>query len=166
MKIEYPLKQVLEVKQKRVEDAEKVVSDKQKILTQEQEKLTKQEAIRDQAKTHRQSKLDQFRKELDGGTTSPKIQQMKAYLKVVEEKLKVEEKKVKDQKVKVDAAQKELDEAKNQLRLKRQEVDKLETHRKDWEKEQKKEQEILQEREMDEIGNITYESKQRKRISS
>lgn len=161
-KVEYPLKQVLEVKQKRVEDAEKVVIEKQKILKQEQDKLAEFEAARDKAKAHHQDKLKQFRDELDRGSTSPKLQQMKAYLKVVEEKVKVEEKKVKDQKTKVDAAQKDLDEAKKQLQLKRLEVDKLETHKKDWMKERKKELDILQEKEMDEIGNITYESKQRK----
>lgn len=155
-KDKYPLKQILEIKKKRVEDAEVVVRLKQEALNAEKEKLAAQEAARDKVKTHRIAKIQQLRDELDHGTTSPKIQQMKAYLKVVDEKLKVEEKKVKDQQVKVDAAAKELEDARHQLFLKRQEVDKLETHRDDWNKEQRKEAEIAEGREQDEIGNVIY----------
>lgn len=155
-KIVYPLKQVLEVKQKRVEDAEKVVAEKDLALKKEQEKLAQREAERDKVKSHLADKFTQMRQEMDGGTTSPKIQQMKAYIKVVQEKLKAEEKKVKDQQDQVDLAQKNLDLAKEELKRKRQEVDKLVTHRKDWEKEMRKEQEIIEGREQDELGTITY----------
>lgn len=152
----YPLKQVLEIKQKRVEDAEKVVKDKQIILDQENEKLAQREADRDKVKQHKEDKLQQLRDTLDHGTTSPKVQQMKAYMKVVDEKLKVEEKKVKDQKEKVEVAKRDLEEAKHQLFLRRQEVDKLQTHRKDWEREMRKEEEIVEGREMDELGQVIY----------
>ncbi len=155
-KAKYPLKQVLEIKQKRVEDAERVVKEKQQILEQEKEKLAQREAERDKVKTHQQAKLQQLRDELDHGTTSPKVQQMKVYLKVVDEKLKIEEKKVQEQKVKVENAQKDVDEAKRQLSLRRLEVDKLNTHREDWQKEMRKEEEIVESREMDEIGQIIY----------
>ena len=84
------------------------------------------------------------------------IQQMKAYLKVVQERLKVEEKKVKEQQNQVDLAVKEVDKAREDLNLKQLEVDKLEIHRKDWEAAMRKEMEIAEEREHDEIGNITY----------
>lgn len=155
-KEQYPLKQVLEIKIRRVEEAEKVVKEKKEILEQEQEKLKKAEEARDKVKQHREDKLNQLRNELDHATTSPKVQQMKAYLKVVEEKLLTEEKKVKEQQAKVDAAAKDLEEAKQQLFLRRQEVDKIETHKKDWTKEKRKELEIQEEREMDELGTVTY----------
>lgn len=155
-KSKYPLKQILEIKQKRVEDAEKVVKEKQQILDQEKEKLAQREAERDKVKNHRAEKLQQLRDELDHGTTSPKVQQMKSYLKVVDEKLKTEEKKVKDQQAKVDTATRDVEEAKHQLFLRRQEVDKLQTHRKDWEKEMRKEEEIIEGREMDELGQVIY----------
>ena len=152
----YPLKQVLEVKQKRVEDAEKVVNEKKQILEKEQEKLEQREADRNKVKTHYKAKLTQLRETMDAGTTSPKIQQMKVYIKVVQEKLVVEEKKVVDQKEQVNKAQKNLDLAREELKRKRQEVDKLITHQKDWEKEMRKEQEIIDGREQDEIGTIIY----------
>lgn len=155
-KVQYPLQQVLDVKLKRVEDAEKVVKEKQQILEQEQEKLAQRIAERDIVRQHYDDKISQLRHELDHTTTSPKVQQMKVYLNVVKEKLKVEDKKVADQQVKVDTATKDLEEARRQLQIKRQEVEKLEIHRADWKKTIRKEEEIKEEREYDEIGNIIY----------
>lgn len=156
----YPLIQVIQVKQKRVEDQEKVVKDKRQALENEKEKLKQREADRDKAKQHHADKLAQLRHELDTGTTSDKVQQMKAYLKVTQEKVKVEEKKVKEQKDQVDLAEKALAVALNDLKIKRQEVDKLETHKKDWEKEMRKELEIIETREQDELGNTIFASNQ------
>lgn len=156
----YPLIQVIEVKKKRVEDQEKVVKAKKQALESEQEKLKQREADRDKAKQHNIDKLTQLRDELDQGTTSDKIQQMKAYLKVTQEKVKIEEKKVKEQKDQVDLAEKALQVALNDLKIKRQDVDKLTTHKKDWEKEMRKELDIIEGREQDELGNTIYASNQ------
>lgn len=161
-KNEYPLKQVLEVKQRRVEEAEKVVREKKQALLKEEEILAQREAERNKVKDHYQDKMLQFRKMLDEGTTSPKIQQTKAYLKVVDEKLKVEEKKVKEQQEQVKIAQKNLDQAIEQLRIKRQEVDKLQMHKKDWERMERKELELIEGREQDELGFLIHLSNARK----
>jgi YscO-like protein len=165
-KVIYPLKQVLEVKQRRVEEAEKVVKEKQLALEKEQQKLAEKEAERDKVKKHQIEKLTQLRETLDHAMTSPKVQQMKVYLKVVDEKLKIEEKKVKDQQEQVKIAEKNLEQAKQDLRMKRQEVDKLMTHQIDWIKEMRKEMEIIEGREQDELGSIIHTSQHRKKISS
>lgn len=164
-KVVYPLKQIIEVKQRRVDEAEKVVKEKKLALEKEQQKLAEREAERDKVKEHKQDKLKQLRDTMDQGTTSPKIQQMKVYLKVVDEKLKVEEKKVKDQKEQVTIAEKNLAEAKLDLNRKRQEVDKLLTHQKDWEKEMRKELEIIEGREQDELGTVIHTMQHRKQES-
>lgn len=161
-KVVYPLKQIIEVKQKRVEDAEKVVIEKKIALEKEQQKLAEREAERDKVKEHKDDKLKQLRETMDNPSTSPKIQQMKVYLKLVEEKLKVEEKKVKDQKEQVAAAEKNLDLAKQDLYRKRQEVDKLLIHKKDWEKEMKRELELMEGREQDELGSVIHTTQHRK----
>lgn len=163
-KIEYPLKQVLEVKIRRVENAEKVVREKQELLKIEEKKLEERKKERDKVLNHHAEKLAQLRHELDETTTSPKIQQMKAYLKVVKEKLKVEEKKVLDQQNQVAAAEKNLELAKEELARKRQEVEKLNTHKADWEKTMRKELEIVEGREQDELGTITYTIHQRQKF--
>lgn len=157
----YPLKQVLEVKQKRVEEAEKAVKEKMNALEKEKEKLKEREADRDKAIKHHTDKLTQLREELDQGTTTDKIIQMKDYLKIAKERVKVEEKKVKEQQDQVDIAAKNLQAAQNELRLRRQEVDKLETHRKDWVKQMHKEEEVIEGREQDEIGTIIFSARHR-----
>lgn len=161
-KISYPLKEILDVKHRRVETAEKVVKEKQILLEQEQEKLKQREAERDKVLNHYNDKLEQLREELSHLTTSPTIQQMKIYIKIVQEKLKIEEKKVKDQKEQVEIAEKNLELAKKDLALKRQEVDKLLTHRKDWEREMRKEFEVMEGREQDDLGNIIFLTNSRK----
>lgn len=166
-KLEYPLHQVMDVKKRRVEHAEKVVKDKKEALEKEKDKLKEREKERDKAIQHYNDKLNQLRSELDSGegTTTDKIIRMKNYIKVAMEKVKIEEKKVKDQKDQVEIATKNLQAALNELRLKRQEVDKLETHRKDWIREMRKEEEIIEQREMDEIGSVIFLTNQRKRQS-
>ncbi len=164
-KVVYPLLQVLEVKKKRVEDQEKVVQEKKTILEKEQEKLKEREAERDKAKEHHNSKLQQLRDELDQGTNTGKIMQMKAYLKVALEKVKVEEKKVKEQRDQVELAEKALEEARHDLKLRRIELDKLETHREDWEREMRRESDIIEGREQDELGSTIYTTNQNRRKS-
>lgn len=158
----YPLAQIIDVKKRRVEEAEKVVVEKRRALEAEQEKLKEREKQRDEVKEHQRAKLQQMRDEMDGGTTSDKILQMRAYLKVVEEKLKVEEKKVIDQKAQVKTAEQNLQNAIVELNRKRQEVDKLLTHRKDWLAEMRKEEEVEEGREQDEIGSVVYLTNRRK----
>lgn len=160
---EYPLKQVLEVKQRRVDEAEKAVKEKQRLLEIEQKKLAEREAERDKVKNHKKEKLQQLRYTLDHESSSSEIQQMKVYLKIVEEKLKVEEKKVQDQKEQVKVAERNLEEAKINLHRKRQEVDKLLMHKKDWELEKRKEMLVIEAREQDELGSVIHSNRNRKR---
>ena len=58
-----------------------------KILEKAYEKLYDLTQERDKALEHKTAKLSQLRNALDEGTTTDKIQQMKVYLKVVNEKL-------------------------------------------------------------------------------
>jgi hypothetical protein len=161
----YPLKQVLTVKERRVDEAQKILREKINALTKEQEKLKQREKERDSVLTHKRDKLKQLRAEMDHNTTTAKIQQMKAYLKVVDERLKTEEKKVKEQQEQVNLAMKNVEAAREDLRLKELEVDKIELHRKDWEKAVRAEMQLAEEREQDEIGNITHLLHQRQGLT-
>ena len=155
----YPLEEVLDVKHHRVEVAEMVVKEKQRLLEVEQQKLREREAERDKVKSHLKDKVDQLRQLMDEGTTSDKILRSKVYIKVVHEKLAIEEKKVKEQKQQVDLAQKNVDIAKNQLKEREKERDKIITHKKEWTKEAKKEQQVLEIRAEDEIGSTMFLSR-------
>lgn len=160
---EYPLKQVLEVKKNRVEKAEKVVNEKKKALEIEEEKLQKIVKERDLVLDHHNDKLTQQRKALDEGTTSPEIQQMKAYLKVVKEKLKKEEAKVKQQQDQVTNAKKNLETARQDWLLKRKEAEKIELHKEQWEKEANIEFDRKQTAEQDEVGTVIHQANKRKK---
>ena len=162
LKTKYPLHEVLLIKKRRVEDAERVVKEMQEKLNAEKEKLRKREEERNKVLNHRNDKLKQLRATLDKESTTPKIQQMKAYLKVVDQKLIVEEKKVADQKTQVDIAEKNLEMARHELKKKRLEVDKILQHKKGWTVELIKEFEIAEGRENDEIGNIIHSLNQRR----
>jgi hypothetical protein len=155
----YPLHQVLEVKKRRVEEAERVVKEKLKALEAEKEKLKAREKDRDTVLAHYKDKLQQMRDEFTHGTTSDKIDQIKIYIKVVQEKLKVEEKKVKDQQGQVEIAEKNVEIAKNQLKAREKEQDKIETHKKEWVKETMKELEVEEVRQEDDIGSTMFLSK-------
>lgn len=158
----YPLGQIIDVKKRRVEEAEKIVKEKVAALEKEKEKLAQREADRDKVKKHKADKLKQLRDLLDHESTSPKIQQMKVYLKVVDEKLVIEEKKVKEQQEQVNIAEKNLEQARQELHQRRQEVDKLLNHKKDWEKQMAKELQIVEGREQDELGAIMHTTFHRK----
>lgn len=159
----YPLQQVLAVKKSRVEKAEKVVEEKKRALDIEQEKLKRVSAERDEILHHQQEKMLQIREELDRGTTSDKILQMKVYLKIVDEKRKKAEQQVVQQQQQTTQAEKVLEAAREELRIKRMEEEKLRIHREEWEKETRRELEQAEAKEHDEIGQLMHESHKRKK---
>ena len=152
----YPLAQVASIKKRRLDEAEKVLKEKKQLLVQEEEKLTVAEKKRDEVKEHKVAKLTQLREKLDEGTTSNKIQEMKQYLKIVEEKLKAEENKVKEQQKQVDAAKKQVDIAREDLFKKQKDVEKLSIHHKEWEKEIHHEEARQAGIETDELGSAMH----------
>jgi flagellar biosynthesis chaperone FliJ len=160
---DYPLKQIVEVKKKRVEEAERVVMEKKLALEKEQKKLAEVEAARDVVLRHYQEKLTQLREVLDAGTNSTTIKQMKDYLKIVKDKLEKEQVKVKEQQKNVDAALKNLEAAQKVLKEKRQEADKLDIHQEQWTKEAKTEMRKEEEKQQDEVGTTIFLSQKKKR---
>ena len=128
----YPLEQLATIKQKKLEEAERELNGKKEALNKEKEKLKKVEKIRDEAKEHKDNKLQQLRDELDQGTTTDVIQRMKRYLKVVDEDLLTKEQKVTEQEKHVAAAKVQLEEARKVFFQRQKDVEKLKMHRKEW----------------------------------
>jgi hypothetical protein len=154
--LNYPLEQMLAIKKNRFDAAVKTLEEKKTILEKAYEKLYDLTKEKDEVLQHKIAKLEQLRSELDAGTTTDKIQQSKAYLKIVDEKLAEKQKKVLEQQKMVDAAQKQVDIATDDLFQKKKDLEKLELHKKEWEKEvgywiQQKEGV-----EQDEQGSATY----------
>lgn len=161
MSTPYPLAQLLDIKVRRFDEAVKVLAKKREILAKEEEKLRKLEKEKEKVVQHKMDKLTKLREALDEGIKTPTIQQMKQYLKTVEEKLAEKKKQVAAQKKEVDTAQKQVDTAQSDLYQKQKDVEKLKIHKKEWEKEMLLEEERKLELEQDEIGSSVYELKKR-----
>jgi flagellar biosynthesis chaperone FliJ len=154
--LNYPLEQLMIIKKNRFDQAVKTLEQKKKILETAYEKLYDLTQERDKALAHKRAKLTQLREALDEGTTTDKIQQMKAYLKIVDEKLAEKEKKVVEQQKQVDLAQKQVDIATDELFQRKKDLEKLEMHRDEWEKEVRYWADQKTAAEHDEQGAQTY----------
>lgn len=159
--LNYPLEQLVTIKKKRFDQAVKVLEEKKLILEKAYEKLFEVTQERDETAKHKAAKLAQLRQTLDEGGRSDKIQQMKTYLKVVDEELQQKEKKVTAQQKEVDAAQKQVDLATEELFARKKDVEKLETHKAEWQKEVRYWTERKEGVEHDELGSATYSQRKR-----
>lgn len=154
--LNYPLEQLMTIKKNRFDQAVKVLEEKKAILEKAYDKLFEVTKERDSVLQHRTAKLQQLRNALDEGTTTDKIQQMKVYLKTVDEKLKEKEKKVVTQQAQVDQAQKQVDLATEELFQRKKDLEKLEMHKAEWLKEVRYFVERKEEVEHDEQGSATH----------
>ncbi len=159
----YPLEQVISIKQKRFDQAVKTLEIKKEILEKAYERLYDLNEEKTKVQEHKKSKLTQLREGLDQGISTDKIQQMKFYLKTVEEKLLEHQKKVDAQQKVVDQAQTEVDKATDDLFQKKKDLEKMEIHKKEWNKEEAYLVERKEEVEHDEQGSATHERVKRER---
>ena len=162
---QYPLEQVLSIKKNRFDQAVKTLEVKKEILEKAYEKLFDLTQEQEEVAKHKKAKLDQIRDSLDEGTSTDKIQQMKVYLKTVEEKLVEKKKKVDAQQKVVDSAQAQVDLATDDLFQKKKDLEKLELHKKEWEKESSYALERKEEAEHDEQGSAGYHRLKREKES-
>jgi flagellar biosynthesis chaperone FliJ len=152
----YPLEQLMTIKKNRFDQAVKTLEEKKAILEKAYEKLYDVTQDRNGVLDHKTLKLKQLRESSDEGTTTDKIQQMKRYLKVVDEKLVEKEKKVVEQQKQVDLAQKQVDLATDELFQRKKDLEKLEIHKQEWEKEVRYWSEQKEALEQDEQGSAAH----------
>jgi flagellar biosynthesis chaperone FliJ len=133
--LHYPLAQLVTIKQNRFDQAVKLLEQKKDALEKARHILKEATAARDEVAAHKRDKLEQMRNEMDQGTTTDKIEQMRRYLKVVDEKLAVQEKRVAEQQQKVKTAEQQVEAATQEMYQRKKDLEKLEMHRKEWEKE-------------------------------
>lgn len=149
------------IKKNRFDQAVKVLEEKKNLLEKAYEKLYDLNQEKEEVLKHKNAKLSQLRDSLDEGVSSDKIQHMKSYLKIVMEQLKEKEKKVAAQQAVVDAAQKQVDQATADLFQKKKDVEKLELHKGEWEKEVRYLTEQKEGVEHDEQGSSVYTTRKR-----
>ena len=154
--LNYPLEQLLLIKKNRFDQALKTLEEKKTLLEKAYEKLYTVTQDRDKVLEHKTAKLEQLRHTLDEVSTSDKIQQMKAYLKIVMEKLAEKQRKVVEQQKQVDLAQKQVDLATDELFQRKKDLEKIEMHKVEWEKEVRYWVEQKEATEHDEQGSATH----------
>lgn len=159
----YPLEQLAQIKERRLEEAERLLKEKKEALEKEKKKESELKEKRDQSLRHKQDKLAQLREALDEGSTSDKIEGMRIYIKLVEEELKQKEKRLEEQQKKVKEAKKEVEEARADVIKKQHDVEKLKIHKEEWEKEMKQEFQHLEGIETDDLGTAIYITKKHKK---
>lgn len=154
--LNYPLEQLVLIKKNRFDQALKTLEEKKAILEKAYEKLYDVTQARDKVKEHRMAKLTQLREALDTGISTDKIQQMKVYLKTVDETLAGAQKKVDDQQKQVDLAIAQVDAATKELFQRKKDLEKLEIHKGEWTKEVHYYTEQKEAVEHDEQGSATH----------
>lgn len=154
--LSYPLEQLMTIKKNRFDQAIKTLEEKKFFFEKAYEKLYDLTQDKDRTLKHKNAKLTQLRSALDEGTTTDKIQQMKVYLKIVDEKLAEKQKKVAAQQKQVDLAQTQVDLATDELFQKKKDLEKLEMHKQEWEKELRYWTEQKEALEQDEQGSHTH----------
>lgn len=159
--LNYPLAQLMTIKKNRFDQAVKTLEQKKLLLEAAYEKLFDATQERDKILEHKMAKLTQLREALDTGTSTDKIQQMKVYLKIVDERLQEKEKKVVQCQTQVDLAQKQVDLATEELFQRKKDLEKLEIHKAEWEKEMRYWTERKEGAEQDEQGSAAYTLRKR-----
>lgn len=168
--LNYPLEQLVLIKKNRFDQAVKALEEKKTLLEKAYDLLYELTNERDKVLGHKTAKLQQLRDAMDKGTATDKIQQMKIYLKTVEENLREKEKKVVAQQANVDAAQKMVDQATEELFQRKKDLEKLEMHKEQWKKEVDYWTERKEAEQHDEQGSATHllrkrETEKRRRSS-
>lgn len=152
----YPLEQLAFIKKKKLQESERILREKKEELAAAEEKLRQVELERDKAKAHKIEKLKQLRDALDEGKPTSKIEQMRTYMKIVEEKLQSHEKKVTAQKEEVVKAEEAVEAARQDMLKRQRDVEKLKEHKGEWTKEMHKELEKEEAKEEDETGTTRF----------
>ena len=161
MNPKYPLEEIAQIKQRRLEEAEKQLKEKKEALRQEEERLKEAEQKRDAVKKRRDQKIAKFLQDIEMGTSSEKITQHKRYMKeVIDIELQQENDNVLKQKKVVEQAEKELEIAKKEYYRRHIETEKMQLHRKEWEKEARAELLRIENLEQDEIGTHIHKRNQ------
>ena len=158
----YPLQQLMEIKRKRLEEAERALTKRKEELEEEEKKLEEAKNELQKVLDHKEEKMAQMRSEMDQGTTTDKIKQMKSYLEIVEDKRKAKDDKVKKQQLEVEKAETAVEEARQNVFQKQADVEKLKMHRKEWEAEQLYLEKQEEAKETEEMGTAMHVRKKKK----
>ncbi len=159
----YRLQPVLDSKEKRKNEAEKALSDTRAELERQRNLLRAREEEVTRAIKKKDDTSADLMKKMNRGMESGKITEGRAFIDVLKRNIEIARKKADDQKKvvqqweqKVEAALMKVTEATKEMKV-------IEKHKENWTEAEKKEIEIKEEKEQEEVAQNMYEQSRRRR---
>lgn len=163
-KKKYPLSQIVEIKKRRLEDAEIILKMKRSALEAAEKDLKEKRKKLNETQKLKLETIEKHFKKISEGTTSDVLKRHETYMKeVIEVKITEEKKAVDEQKKVVKEAERELEAARIDRLKKNQELEKIYMHKKEWTKEIQKEMVSEEAALGDELGTSMHARKSKKR---
>ncbi len=160
----YPAEQILGLRQKAVEEAERLLRERRLATERERQKLAKLKEERLEIDRRKAAAQDEFQKRLGqpGANIMMENERLVAYEKrcVVEAAAKDAE--IRQQDAEVKRAESREQDAKFELNQRIKELEAIKEHKKEWEKETRRELEEAEERKLEEIGEVMHTTRERK----
>jgi flagellar export protein FliJ len=153
----YRLQLILDKRQKEKEDAEKALGEAQKAL-EEERKIEKQKELEvEQAKQRKEdSKKELNQKMLEGLLDINKIRQGKDFIKSLDIEIEKAKERLVQQQQKVKLAENFLEQKRAELIEATTQFQAMEKHKEKWLEKIKKEAELAEQNEQEEIGNVLF----------
>ncbi len=159
----YRLQPVLDSKEKKKKDAEKALAETRTELERQKKILQEREEEVVKAIKRKDDYSADLMKKMDSGLESGKITDGKAYLEVLKRSIEIARKKADDQKKVVQQWEEKVEAALVKVMEATKEMKVIEKHKGNWVEAAKKEIEIKEEKEQDEVAQNIYEQSRRRR---
>ncbi len=161
----YRLQPVLDSKEKKKKDAEKALGDVRKELARQEKILQDREEDVKKAAQRKEQYTAEFNAKIDRGMETGKISDGRAFIDVLKKNIEIAKKKVEDQKKVVDEWKQKEQEALMRLTEATKEMNIIEKHKENWVQTEKRELEIKEDKEQEEVAQNLYEQSRRRRQS-
>ena len=159
----YRLQPVLDSKEKKKKDAEKALAETRAELERQKNILRdREEDVLKAIKRKDDYSTDLMRK-MDGGMESGKITDGKSYLEVLKRSIEIARKKADDQKKVVHQWEQKVEAALLKVMETTKEMKVIEKHKENWTETEKREIEMKEEKEQDEVAQNLYEQSRKRR---
>lgn len=163
MSKKYPLHQIDIIKKKRLDQAERALREKREEERVVQEKYDRAKQDRQKALEARDNKLNLLREKMDEGAPSAKIETIRVYLKIVDETFQQKHQIYETFADKLRGAQEATEAARQEVIQRQKDQEKMQEHRKQWDKEMRAFDEQEEAKLTDDMGTVRFiKDKQKK----
>ena len=158
----YRLQPVFDMKEKKKKDAEKALAETRKELLKQQKLLSDREQEWRNAIEKRQTYTAEFLAKMEKGMEQVRISQGKAYIEVLKQNIELAKKKVEEQKKVVHQWEKKVEAAVAKVMETTKDWKVIEKHKENWLETAKRESEMKEDKEQEEVAQSLYEQVRRR----